>query len=76
MHSYTFLNDTANKTKCTHCSKNLLQLILLQLSPSVYAHEMSQTTEERLANTHEIHPPHILELLDMSETTHQKVKYQ
>ncbi|KAL6479129.1 hypothetical protein MHYP_G00125620 [Metynnis hypsauchen] len=43
-----------------------------RLSPSVYAHEMSQTTEERLANTHEIHPPRILELLDMSETTHQK----
>ncbi|KAL7878826.1 hypothetical protein AOLI_G00098000 [Acnodon oligacanthus] len=43
-----------------------------RLSPSVYAYEMSQTTEERLANTHEIHPPHILELLDMSETTHQK----
>uniref|UniRef100_A0A3B4CPM5 HYDIN/VesB/CFA65-like Ig-like domain-containing protein n=1 Tax=Pygocentrus nattereri TaxID=42514 RepID=A0A3B4CPM5_PYGNA len=43
-----------------------------RLSPSVYAREMSQTTEERLANTHEMHPPHILELLDMSETTHQK----
>ncbi|XP_066540500.1 hydrocephalus-inducing protein homolog isoform X2 [Hoplias malabaricus] len=43
-----------------------------RLSPSAYAHEMSQTTEERLANTHEMHPPRILELLDMSETTHQK----
>ncbi|XP_049339422.1 hydrocephalus-inducing protein homolog isoform X2 [Astyanax mexicanus] len=42
------------------------------LSPSVYAQEMSQTTEERLANTYEMHPPRILELLDMSITTHQK----
>uniref|UniRef100_W5LN16 HYDIN axonemal central pair apparatus protein n=1 Tax=Astyanax mexicanus TaxID=7994 RepID=W5LN16_ASTMX len=33
---------------------------------------MSQTTEERLANTYEMHPPRILELLDMSITTHQK----
>ncbi|KAI4897658.1 hypothetical protein NFI96_025643 [Prochilodus magdalenae] len=47
-------------------------LILLQVSPSAYAHEMSQTTEERLANTYEMHPPRILELLDMRETTHQK----
>ncbi|XP_072551301.1 hydrocephalus-inducing protein homolog [Salminus brasiliensis] len=43
-----------------------------RLSPSVYAHEMSQTTEERLASTYEMYPPRILELLDMSETTHQK----
>ncbi|XP_062860193.1 hydrocephalus-inducing protein homolog [Trichomycterus rosablanca] len=43
-----------------------------KLSPSMYAHEMSQTTEERLANTYKMHPPRILELLDMSETTHHK----
>ncbi|MBN3293096.1 HYDIN protein, partial [Polypterus senegalus] len=34
--------------------------------------EMAQTTEQRLANTHEMYPPPILELFDMSETTHQK----
>ncbi|KAG2469946.1 HYDIN protein, partial [Polypterus senegalus] len=33
---------------------------------------MAQTTEQRLANTHEMYPPPILELFDMSETTHQK----
>ncbi|XP_056622256.1 hydrocephalus-inducing protein homolog isoform X2 [Triplophysa dalaica] len=33
---------------------------------------MSQSTEERLANTYEMHPPRILELLDMTETTHHK----
>lgn len=49
--------------------------MFLQLIPSVYAQEMSQSTEERLANTCEMHPPRILELLDMSETTHQKVAY-
>ncbi|XP_051512768.1 hydrocephalus-inducing protein homolog [Myxocyprinus asiaticus] len=43
-----------------------------KLIPSVYAQEMSQTTEERLANNNEMHPPRILELLDMSETTHHK----
>ncbi|KAM6946364.1 hydrocephalus-inducing protein homolog [Aplochiton taeniatus] len=43
-----------------------------KLAPSAYAQEMSQTTEERLANTVLMHPPRILELLDMSETTHQK----
>ncbi|XP_076848184.1 hydrocephalus-inducing protein homolog isoform X3 [Brachyhypopomus gauderio] len=41
-------------------------------TPSAYALEMSQTTEERLANTYEMHPPRILQLLDMSVTTHQK----
>ncbi|CAB1313842.1 unnamed protein product, partial [Coregonus sp. 'balchen'] len=43
-----------------------------KLTPSAFAQEMSQSTEERLANTHEMHPPRILELIDMSETTHQK----
>ncbi|XP_073706753.1 hydrocephalus-inducing protein homolog [Garra rufa] len=43
-----------------------------KLIPSVYAREMCQTTEERLSNTYEMHPPRILELLDMSETTHHK----
>jgi len=46
-----------------------------QLIPSVYAQKMCQTTEERLSNTYEVHPPRILELLDMSEATHHKVKY-
>lgn len=49
--------------------------MFLQLVPSVYAQEMSQSTEERLANTYEMHPPRILELLDMTETTHHKVVY-
>ncbi|XP_051727085.1 hydrocephalus-inducing protein homolog [Ctenopharyngodon idella] len=43
-----------------------------KLIPSVYAREMCQTTEERLLNTYEVHPPRILELLDMSEATHHK----
>lgn len=46
----------------------------MQLTPSAFAQEMSQSTEERLANTHLMHPPRILELIDMTETTHQKVK--
>ncbi|KAJ8247378.1 hypothetical protein GJAV_G00245700 [Gymnothorax javanicus] len=44
----------------------------IRLTPSMFAQEMSQSTEERLANTHRMHLPRVLELLDMSETTHQK----
>ncbi|XP_037671838.1 hydrocephalus-inducing protein homolog isoform X3 [Choloepus didactylus] len=42
------------------------------LSPSEYLKEMSLTTEQRLANTHVMCRPQIIELLDMGETTHQK----
>ncbi|KAF7656196.1 hypothetical protein LDENG_00045070 [Lucifuga dentata] len=34
---------------------------------------MLQSTEERLANTNEIRPPRILELLDMRDNTHHKL---
>nr|XP_019962004.1 PREDICTED: hydrocephalus-inducing protein homolog [Paralichthys olivaceus] len=44
-----------------------------KVTPSVYTQEMLQSTEERLANTKQIHPPRILELLDMSKTTHHKL---
>ncbi|KAG7521590.1 hydrocephalus-inducing protein-like [Solea senegalensis] len=44
-----------------------------KVTPSVYTQEMSQSAEERLANTREVHPPRILELLDMSKTTHHKL---
>uniref|UniRef100_A0A3B4VD89 HYDIN axonemal central pair apparatus protein n=1 Tax=Seriola dumerili TaxID=41447 RepID=A0A3B4VD89_SERDU len=47
--------------------------VCLQVTPSVYTQEMLQSTEERLANTIEVHPPRILELLDMSKTTHHKL---
>lgn len=47
--------------------------VCLQVTPSVYTQEMLQSTEERMANTNEMHPPQILELLDMSKTTHHKV---
>ncbi|XP_073461747.1 hydrocephalus-inducing protein homolog [Aquarana catesbeiana] len=42
------------------------------LTPSAFLREMSLSTEQRLANTREMHLPKIIELLDMSETTHQK----
>ncbi|OCT82470.1 hypothetical protein XELAEV_18025000mg [Xenopus laevis] len=44
----------------------------LTLTPSAFLKEMSLSTEERLANTREMHPPKIIQLLDMSETTYQK----
>ncbi|XP_075045519.1 hydrocephalus-inducing protein homolog [Mixophyes fleayi] len=42
------------------------------LTPSAFLREMSLTTEQRLANTREMHPPKIIQLLDMSESSHQK----
>ncbi|CAM5150043.1 unnamed protein product [Eretmochelys imbricata] len=42
------------------------------LTPSAFLKEMSLTTEQKLASTHEMRPPQIIELLDMSETSHQK----
>ncbi|XP_057292027.1 hydrocephalus-inducing protein-like [Hydractinia symbiolongicarpus] len=40
--------------------------------PSAFLMEMSLTTQERLDKTYEMHVPEIIELLDMSEMTHQK----
>ncbi|RXM33054.1 Hydrocephalus-inducing protein [Acipenser ruthenus] len=44
----------------------------IRLTPSVFIQEMALTTEQKLASIREMHPPRIIELLDMSETTHQK----
>ncbi|XP_029109512.1 hydrocephalus-inducing protein homolog [Scleropages formosus] len=44
-----------------------------KMTPSAFAQEMFLTTEQRLANTHSVHPPRILELLDISDTTYQKI---
>ncbi|XP_013359426.1 PREDICTED: hydrocephalus-inducing protein homolog isoform X2 [Chinchilla lanigera] len=42
------------------------------LTPSEFLKEMSLTTQQRLAKTHFMCRPQIIELLDMEETTHQK----
>ncbi|XP_054856814.1 hydrocephalus-inducing protein homolog [Eublepharis macularius] len=42
------------------------------LTPSAFLKEMSLTTEQKLASTHEMRLPRIVQLLDMSETSHQK----
>ena len=39
----------------------------------MYMHLMSLDTDEKLAKTRDMRLPRITELLDMSETTHQKV---
>ncbi|XP_044126636.1 hydrocephalus-inducing protein homolog [Bufo gargarizans] len=46
--------------------------LTMTLTPSAFLREMSFTTEQRLASTREMHPPRIVQMLDMSETTHQK----
>ncbi|XP_071973078.1 hydrocephalus-inducing protein homolog isoform X2 [Engystomops pustulosus] len=45
---------------------------MMTITPSAFLREMTFTTEQRLANTREMHPPRIIQMLDMSETTHQK----
>ncbi|NWI09406.1 HYDIN protein, partial [Crypturellus soui] len=42
------------------------------LTPSAFLKEMSLTTEQRLASTRDMRRPRIIQLLDMSETSHQK----
>ncbi|NXL46323.1 HYDIN protein, partial [Podilymbus podiceps] len=42
------------------------------LTPSAFLKEMSLTTEQRLASTREMRRPRIIQLLDMSEASHQK----
>ncbi|XP_035754614.1 hydrocephalus-inducing protein homolog isoform X2 [Egretta garzetta] len=42
------------------------------LTPSAFLKEMSLTTEQRLASIPEMRQPRIIQLLDMSETSHQK----
>ncbi|XP_030281249.1 hydrocephalus-inducing protein homolog isoform X1 [Sparus aurata] len=44
-----------------------------RVTPSFYTQEMLQSTEEHLANTNEVNPPHILELFDTSKTIHHKL---
>ncbi|NWY49823.1 HYDIN protein, partial [Chionis minor] len=44
----------------------------VMLTPSAFLKEMSLTTEQRLASTREVRRPRIIQLLDMSETSHQK----
>ncbi|XP_021264314.1 hydrocephalus-inducing protein homolog isoform X3 [Numida meleagris] len=42
------------------------------LTPSAFLKEMSLTTEQRLASTHSTRRPRVIQLLDMSDTSHQK----
>ncbi|XP_073515931.1 hydrocephalus-inducing protein homolog isoform X2 [Phyllobates terribilis] len=48
------------------------EAVTMTVTPSAFLREMSFTTEQRLANTREMRPPRIIQMLDMSETTHQK----
>ncbi|KAM9374294.1 hydrocephalus-inducing protein homolog [Phaethornis superciliosus] len=42
------------------------------LTPSAFLKQMSLTTQQRLGSTQEMRRPRIIQLLDMSETSHQK----
>ncbi|XP_029465095.1 hydrocephalus-inducing protein homolog [Rhinatrema bivittatum] len=44
----------------------------MTLTPSAFLKEMSLSTEQKLALKHEMHPPRIIQLLDISETSFQK----
>ncbi|XP_031731518.1 hydrocephalus-inducing protein homolog isoform X1 [Anarrhichthys ocellatus] len=56
----------------TNGVKSKVSLKPKRVTPSAYTQEMLQSTEERLASTDNMHQPRILELLDMSNTTHHK----
>ena len=43
------------------------------MKPSQFMFQMSLPTEKKLANMHTMNIPKKIELLDMSETSHQKV---
>ena len=49
-------------------------MFFLKITPSEFLKEMSMDTKQKLANTHEMHLPKIVELLDMGETSLQKVR--
>jgi len=49
-------------------------MYFLKITPSEFLKEMSMDTKQKLANTHEMHLPKIVELLDMGETSLQKVR--
>ncbi|XP_033116735.1 hydrocephalus-inducing protein homolog isoform X2 [Anneissia japonica] len=44
-----------------------------KLTPSSFMREMAQSTHEKLANTHDMRIPQVVELLDMGDTTYQMV---
>ena len=50
-----------------------LVVLLFQMKPSQFIFQMSLDTEKKLANQHTVNVPRKLELLDMSEQSHQKV---
>ncbi|XP_025759455.1 hydrocephalus-inducing protein homolog isoform X1 [Oreochromis niloticus] len=54
------------------CNNKRVKEKKTRVTPSVFTQEMLQSTEERLSNTAEVHPPRILELLDLSTAPHHK----
>ncbi|CAI5655386.1 unnamed protein product [Oreochromis niloticus] len=54
------------------CNNKRVKEKKTRVTPSVFTQEMLQSTEERLSNTAEVHPPRILELLDLSAAPHHK----
>ena len=51
-----------------YCDTNFFQM-----RPSQYMFQMSMNTEQKLANMHTMNLPRKIQLLDMEDTTHQKV---
>uniref|UniRef100_A0A8C0ERD5 HYDIN/VesB/CFA65-like Ig-like domain-containing protein n=1 Tax=Bubo bubo TaxID=30461 RepID=A0A8C0ERD5_BUBBB len=58
---------SAQKHFCSSC-----WCFAFQLTPSAFLKEMSLTTKQSLASTREMRRPRIIQLLDMSETSHHK----
>ncbi|XP_039618305.1 hydrocephalus-inducing protein-like [Polypterus senegalus] len=54
--------------KLVHCDQKKLKL-----TPSAFMKDMNLTTEQKLASTHEMCPPQIIEMMDMSENSYSKL---
>ncbi len=55
---------------------NSLLTFFPQMKPSQYMFQMSLDTEKKLANQHTMKLPRKVQLLDMSENSHQKVGWK
>ena len=49
--------------------------VIFQITPSKYMFDMQMDTEQKLANTHTMKVPRKIELLDMADTSLQKVLF-
>ncbi|XP_065590283.1 hydrocephalus-inducing protein homolog [Cyrtonyx montezumae] len=65
-------SELQNKVVAPRNPKLVTEEKPVTLTPSAFLKEMSLTTEQRLASTRSTRQPHVVQLLDMSDTSYQK----